>query len=229
MGFMNQSENEKIKTLWDWLDLLIVPASIGIIGWIYKEYEKSKEERRLKEDKYSDTLDSYFKVMTDLMLNSKLPKNKQSRKIARTRTIVALENLDGERKGQIFQFLKETKLLDKIDILGANFSEGDFEGLVFRNQILKGINFKNSNFDNSYLDGSQFVSCDFDSCTFSNSSLIGVDFFYSKLNNSSIRNTDITTVKFEGVELNNADLRNTKILSSQLIDIEKYNKNIKKD
>lgn len=232
MGFVDVNDNQNIKTLWDWLDLLIVPVSIGVVGWIYKEYEKSKEERRIKEDKYNDILDSYFKNISDLILNSNLTKNKKnkkSKKIARTRTIIALEELDGERKGQILQFLRETKLLKKIDILGANFSEGDFEGLVLRNQIIKGVNFKNSNFDNSYLDGTQFISCDLDSCSFSNSSLKNVDFNYSKLNNSTIRNTDVTTVKFEGAELNNVDLRSTNILPSQFKEIVKFSKNIKID
>ena len=155
MGF-NIKNPVKIKTLWDWLDLLIVPASLIIIGWIYKDYEKKKEEKKDRENKYNETLDSYFKIISDLITKDNLLdklKNANSKIIGRTRTIVAIENLDGERKGQILQFLYESKLIDDdiLDIIGANFQNVEVSGIVLRNLTIKGVYFCNSIFENTFL------------------------------------------------------------------------------
>lgn len=229
MGFIeNTSDEIKIKTLWDWLDLLIVPTSIGIIGWIYKDYEKKKEEKKQIENTNNEIFNNYIKNISELILkNNLLESNKNAANLARTLTIVALENLDGERKGQILQFLKESDVLQKVELLGANFKNSDLQGIVLKNQIFKGIDFSNSNFQNSFLDGTQFISCNLSSSNFSNSSLLNVDFNYSNLCDSILKNNDLESVKFNCAEMHNADLRNSTIKKAQIEEITKFNKSIK--
>lgn len=229
MGFIeNTTSDEKIKTLWDWLDLLIVPISIGIVGWIYKDYENQKEESRQKENNYTDLFNNYLKNISELILKEGLlESNEYAMNLARSLTIVALENLDGERKGQILQFLKESNVLQNINLLGANFRNCDLEGIVLKNQIFKGIDFSHSNLTNSFLDGTEFIACNLSSANFSYSSLLNVNFEYSILKNSIIRNTDLKSVNFFGVELGNADLRDSLISDDQFKQISKFNKGIK--
>lgn len=209
------------KKLWDWLDLLIIPLSVAIIGWIYKEYEKSKDEKKDFENKQNETLDSYFRVISDLIIKSNLLDinlNKESKIIARTRTIVAIEILNDERKGQVLQFLYESKLINNniIELLGANFKSSEVSGIVLKDTTIKGVYFCDSKFIRSYLDRSVFTACDFTNSDFSDSSMQNTNLSYTKLINCKLINIDLTTVDFEGADLTNADLTNSIILESQL-------------
>lgn len=225
MGLQEKEEGkEKIKTLWDWLDLLIIPASIGLIGWLYKDYEKSKDEKKEQENKYSEILESYFKAISDLITKENLldiNNNNTSKKIARSRTILAIENLDGERKGQVLQFLFELDLIDtnKIDLLGANLANIQCDGIVLKNLTINGVHFGNSSFENSFLENCKFIACDFSNSTFLGASFQNVDFSYSKLNNCNFQYIDLTTLNLEGVELHRANISNSKILQNQLDNI----------
>src|SRR5690554_3890873 len=54
------------RTLWDWLDLIIIPGSIGLFAWIFTSYEKDKN-KRIENEKFKDvTLNSFLKVMAEL-------------------------------------------------------------------------------------------------------------------------------------------------------------------
>ena len=70
------------KTLWDWLQLLIVPAIlIGVtFAWSYTQTrsDNRREDRRIAADRAAadqvrqdTTLNGYFQQMSDLMLDRK--------------------------------------------------------------------------------------------------------------------------------------------------------------
>lgn len=231
MGLKFYSDNNQleVRKLWDWLDLLIVPLSLIFLGWIYQAYEKSKTERKEKENQQNEILDSYFRTISELINKWNLldkTQNNESRIIARTRTIVAVENLEGERKGQILQFLFESNLIDdeKLNILGANFREVQASGIVLRNTTIKGVHFCDSNFKNTFLDGSSFISCNFSNTNFNGASMENTNLGYSDLSYCKLTNIDLTRVNFEGANLNYADLSNSKITQSQLNGIFKKDK-----
>lgn len=102
------------KTLWDWLDLLIIPMAIGIIGWSFSKIEKEKSKKREEERSQNEILESFLQTMTDLIIQYDLQNNPTSQKlaIARARISIATDNLNGERKGQVLQFLYESDLLN---------------------------------------------------------------------------------------------------------------------
>jgi hypothetical protein len=114
------------KTLWDWLQLLIVPAIlIGVtFAWsaLQTRSDNDREDRRIAADRAAAdqriaadraaaeevrqdaTLNGYFQQMSDLMLKNKLRSSKRVapvRSVARTVTLTTLRRLDGERKGQV--------------------------------------------------------------------------------------------------------------------------------
>lgn len=224
MGFAPHDETKngpQPKLLWDWLDLLIVPISLGLIGWIYKEYEKSKDSKKEYENKQNEILDSYFRVISDLIIKEKLldsKSNDESKIIARTRTIVAIDNLSGDRKGQVLQFLYESNLIrdNVIELIGANFRNSEVSGIVLKNITIKGVYFSTSEFIKTYLDNSDFTSCDFTGTNFDESSLNNTNLSYTKLVGCKMTNMDLTTINFEGADLTNANFTNSKILQSQL-------------
>ena len=71
------------KTLWDWLQLLIVPAILIAVtfAWSYTQTQSDnrREDRRIAADRAAavqarqdTTLNGYFQQMSDLMLDRKL-------------------------------------------------------------------------------------------------------------------------------------------------------------
>ena len=118
--------NEQVqpgKTLWDWLQLLIVPAIfIGVtVAWSASQTrsDNKREDQRIRADKAAavkvrqdETLQRYLDQMSGLMLHEKLLSSKKRdavRAVARTVTLATLRRLDGERKGDVVRFMSEAR------------------------------------------------------------------------------------------------------------------------
>jgi uncharacterized protein YjbI with pentapeptide repeats len=223
-GFGKSIKDEKIepaKTLFDWLDLLIIPLSLGFLGWLYKEAEKSKTERGEEERSRNESLNSFFNIITDLLKNHDLsgsPSN-QTKAMARTRINMTLSQLDGGRKGQLLQFLYESDLIDnspKLKLLGANFNAAILDQIVLGGSEIRGAFFKNASIKEANLNEIILNSSNLENANLSGSLVEKSDFAYSNLKNSKMKNMDLTTVDFEGADLTNADLRGSTIKQSQL-------------
>lgn len=223
-GFGKSIKDEKIepaKTLFDWLDLLIIPLSIGLLGWLYKEAEKSKTQRSEEERSRNESLNSFFNIITDLLQKNDLsgsPSN-QTKAMAKTRINMTLSQLDGGRKGQLLQFLYESDLIDvspKLKLLGANFNDSILDQIVLGSSEIRGAFFKNALIKNANLNGIILNSCNLENVDLSGSLVDNSDFAYTNLKNSKMKNMDLTTVNFEGVDLTNADLRGSTIKQTQL-------------
>ena len=128
------------KTLWDWMELLIVPLFLAGGAFFLNRSEKEIErqrtedranlEREIATDRQQEAaLQSYLDRMAELLLEKKLrtTENKEVRNVARTRTLAVLRTLDGTRKGIVLRFLKEAGLIDKektiVDLEGADLIE----------------------------------------------------------------------------------------------------------
>jgi hypothetical protein len=113
----NGSNFQRGKTLWDWLQLLIIPAVLAVGGFIINltisrgEQEATKQrakfEREVAEDNQREAaLQAYIDKMSELLLEKKLRDSKpedEARTIARVRTLTVLSRLDGERKRSVLQ------------------------------------------------------------------------------------------------------------------------------
>jgi hypothetical protein len=125
--------NEQVqppKTLWDLLQLLIVPVIL-----------KSRADQ-VRQD---TTLNNYIQQMSDLMLNKRLlsPKPHAAvRSVARTITLTTLRRLDGARKGEVVQFLQESRLIEvsgsPLPLAGANLTGADLRGADLTDADLTG-------------------------------------------------------------------------------------------
>lgn len=136
-------EVQPAKTLWDWLQLLIVPAILIGVTFLWSATQTSsdnkREDRRIAADRVAaeqvrrdTTLNDYFQRMSDLMLNKRLLSSKERdavRSVARTVTLTTLRRLDGGRKGEVVRFLEEAGLIDRsgslVRLAGANLTFAD--------------------------------------------------------------------------------------------------------
>ena len=109
------------KTLWDWLELLIVPAMLALGGFLLNSIQHDRDQKRaetdraIAEDRQRETaLQNYLDKMTDLLLEHNLvtPEAKtEAQNVARSRTLTTLRTLDPTRKGLLVSFLYESGLI----------------------------------------------------------------------------------------------------------------------
>ena len=145
------------KTLWDWLQLLIIPVVLAVAGFWLNQIQKSREEeatdkRTIAEQEAAEkraqtereiasdyqreaALQAYIDKMSELLLEKRLrgsAEDDEVRKIARVRTLRVLPRLDKERKRSVLQFLHESGLIEKgkriIDLSGADLSGANLSG-----------------------------------------------------------------------------------------------------
>lgn len=212
----------RAKTLWEWLDLLLIPFCVGILAWSFKEAEKEKASKSEDERSQNETLDSFVNIMTELITKHNLANQNstlETRTIARTRINLAFSNLNGARKGQVLQFLFESGLIDynpKINILGGNMKNAILDGIVLSKSEIKGVYFNNATIKEANLNEAIFTSCDFTKADLTESLVTNTNFSYTNLTKSKLKGMDLTSVNFEGANLTKADLRGSSIRQDQL-------------
>ena len=143
------------KSLWDLLQLLIIPVVLAVGGFWLNQIQKSREEKASEQrtkteqdaaEKRAQTeqeialgnqqemaLQTYLDRMSELLLEKRLDDpdttDIEVRKIARVRTLTILSRLDGGRRGTVLRFLYDSGLIVKdkciIDLTGANLSKAD--------------------------------------------------------------------------------------------------------
>ena len=122
------------KTLWDWLQLLIVPAILIAVTFAWSFSQTRSDNKREDRRSQDATLQAYLDQMSRLMLDKNLLLSKKGdgvRAVARTVTLTALRRLDGARKAEVVKFLYEAGLLDvnrrvnldAADLAGVHFAE----------------------------------------------------------------------------------------------------------
>ncbi len=117
-GFLN-------KSLWDWLQLLIIPLALAVIALLF-QLANTRTERQIAKERYEqdqqialdkqreDLLQAYLDRMSELLLKEKLRSSEDDaevRNVARVRTITILFQLDARRIGYVFAFLREAGLM----------------------------------------------------------------------------------------------------------------------
>ena len=115
------------KTVWDWLQLLIIPLLIFFlgIGFTYVQNQTSlqiaqanrnKDLQIANDQQQEAALQTYLNGMSDLLLTKHLREsgmNDEVRDVARADTLAVLHRLDGKRKAYALLFLAESGLIDR--------------------------------------------------------------------------------------------------------------------
>jgi hypothetical protein len=143
------------KTLWDFLQLLVIPIVIAGGGWWFV-YQQGMASRIASADQQQETaLQTYLDRMSDLLLTDHLatsPDGDEVREVARERTHTLLPQLNSTRKGEVIKFLYEAGLLqgnakgpaavnlDRDDLSGANLQGSNLGGVNLSHADLSDAN-----------------------------------------------------------------------------------------
>jgi len=209
------------KTLWDWLDLLIVPLVLSFGVLFLSSAEKESEKQVELDRQRQSTLDLFINQISNLVLENDLKSKKvkgEIRAIARTYTLGALRRLDKERKAEALQFLLESGLIENepaIRLKGANLREASLENAELVGAEIKGAYFCNANFKQANLTETNLCGCDLSLVDFTQANFRNTDLSYTFLKNAKLQNVDLTKANLDWADVEGADLTGAKLLREQ--------------
>jgi uncharacterized protein YjbI with pentapeptide repeats len=214
-----KADNQEIqprKTLWDWLQLFIVPLALAAIGlWFSAQqdaHQQKIEEKRAKSDQHIEeqraqdaALQAYLDQMSQLLLEGDLLDSKQDgevRTLARARTLTVLTRLDSRRKGSVVQFLYEASLINKenpivslsdVRLSGANLSHLELSDANLSEAELKGANLSDANLSDANLSDAKLDGADL-----SLANLPGADLSGANLSDANLSDANLSDAKLDG-------------------------------
>lgn len=208
------------KTLWDWMDLILIPCLLGFIAYLFTNAQKSRELSVALLNKREQALQQYFDYMTNLLINIDYSSEEQfevTRRIARARTMAVLEMLDGRQKGHILRFLIESELIHKdqpfFSMRRADLRKLDIDPGLYHNCDLQG-----ANLDGASLPWCNFSDSNMSGITIQEADLEAVDFNGSNLNYALLSKSDLYRARLRKTHLTKADFQNTNL---QYVDLSK--------
>jgi hypothetical protein len=141
----------------DWVVLLLVPLALAGVGYVYTSYETRRtqavEETRSEEDRISTFLGEMNDLIFEHHLRNSQP-DSDVRRVARTRTLTVLLNMDSERKRRPLKAVYELGLvmrnspilsLDQADLDRADLSEAVLPGIDLRGVYMRGADLTGAN------------------------------------------------------------------------------------
>lgn len=188
--------NEEVlpaKTLWDWLNLLIIPVVLSMGALALNQAEKRREQRLAQERAAVDrelaaeasreaALQSYFDRLTELLrtgavhpdaiVNTEVPLYAL---VARARTLSVLPALDPTRRSRVLRFLAELQLIQKdkvvISLVDADLSGVTASGWHLPQIDLSFAHLEDADFAGAYLEGAKFTGSILSRARFTNANL----------------------------------------------------------
>lgn len=195
--------------MWDVLQLLIVPTALAIGAFYLQETSKQRDletaqANREKDQQIADDrakqeiLNRYFDQISTLLFERQLRTAKQGdevRIVARVRTLAALRELDGPRKGLLLRFLQEADLIQKdrtiVSLTRADFYKADLRWVNLRSANLSKADFNSTDFHKAYLAEAQ---------------LAGTILWNADLSEANLTGANLREARLEGAKLNGAKL-----------------------
>jgi uncharacterized protein YjbI with pentapeptide repeats len=219
-------EHHPGKTLWDWMELMIIPAMLGAGAWYLTRQERKNEleiaERRIKEDRriseernQDEFLQNYLDKMTELLLDRELRSEKAEndspvRDVAHVRTITAFRKLDMGRRDLILQFLRDAELLDSLlvsaSLQGADLRWAKLNGADLRWAKLMFADLREANLNRTNLGWANL----------SRANLEGANLSRANLSRANLNRTVLVGADLSGADLSGADLSGADLLLADL-------------
>jgi len=249
VGVVDRKTGE-IKTLWNWMDLLLVPFVLAAGAYLFNKSEKAHERKIAEQQRENErvlaakrakaeleiskdrqqqvALESYFDKMTALLLDKGLRtsgEDDEVRTIARTRTLTVLRGLDGNRRGQVLQFLYEAGLITGqnpiINLSFAYLRKIDLPYANLENVNLSKANLRKANLHTAKLMGANFYLADLDEADLSWADLRNANL------ESGLQKANLGVAKLDGARLFNANLGGAKLVNASLIGADLRHANLK--
>ena len=216
------------KTLWEWLELIIVSVVVGVGFFLLNRWQKERERSRdLKRKEQEDardeklnhhaTLREYFDAMTELILAGKLEEpEERTSTVARARTLTVLRELDTDGVSAVLSFLKESRLTEAVpleggDLRNVSWAEVDLAGANLRGANLLGADLRGANLSGSDLKGADLRDADLSQADLSRSDLRTSGTRITNLRGAQTRSTQFALARYDQWTAWPKDFRNSEL------------------
>jgi uncharacterized protein YjbI with pentapeptide repeats len=220
------------KTVWDWLQLLVVPLMLALITVVFtwqqdarqQDFEKQRvdveqkienrraeAERELAEQRAQDeALQAYLNQMSQLMLERKLLEAEEGdpvHTLAQARTSTVILRLDAEHNQSVTRFLIDSGLAE-ISKASARL----LRGIALPHAKLSGAALTIADLSDADLSGANLRGAGLTLASLSDAYLRGAD-----LSNANLDSADLSNANLDSADLSDAFLRNADLSSAVLI------------
>jgi uncharacterized protein YjbI with pentapeptide repeats len=234
-------QDQPAKTLWDWLQLLIIPFVLAVGGFMLN-FTMSRTEQKIAAQRYEndqaialdkqreDLLQTYLDRMSDLLLEKDLrasPPEAEVRNVARVRTLTILGQLDTPRKNAVLSFLREAKLvtsepgksivsLSQAKMANANLKKVDFASIDLSRANLIFANLSRANLSRANLSGANLIKADLSEADLSEADLSEAELSRANLSRANLSGADLSEADFWGADLSGANLSEANLSGADL-------------
>jgi uncharacterized protein YjbI with pentapeptide repeats len=228
-------------TLWNWLDLLIVPIVLALGGFLFTRSEnrrtqdvaerqravdreiadqRAQTDREIaNQSRQDDALQEYFNHIGELLLDKDKPlrqskEGDEMRTLARARSLTVLRRLDTERKSRVLQFLNEAQLITT-KRSGAIFAQ-DHGLLDLAGADLSSINLYEADLSWTDLGGANLGNTYLESANLGVANLSSTDLSGALLGWANLHSANLRSANLYAANLDQADLRKAILTEADL-------------
>jgi uncharacterized protein YjbI with pentapeptide repeats len=220
-------EPESGSTLIDWINALVAPFSLTILGFWFQQQQEKRAEEQAEVDKEiaytnlcEEALQAYFDRLAELLLDKKLaiitkddPVQEVALNVIRARTLSILRRLgdDRERKGNIVRFLIDAELMSKLNLSDADFKNADMAGINLENTNLRGADLQNVDLRDADLRDAKLENANLLNANLAGARLENVDLKDANLKSTNLVGANLLNANLKGASLEKADLSNARL------------------
>ena len=215
------------KSLWDWLQLLIVPVVLAGVALAF-QLTNTRTERQIATQRYEqdqhialdkqheDLLQASLDRISELMLKESLrtSPSEEVRNVARVRTITVLTQLDARRIGYVFTFLREAGLMSAATTTGVvSLKDADLRAVNWRQAHLSLANLSGANLRRADLSGASLWGANL-----SRVNLSGADLSRASLIKADLSGADLSRANLSGAYLSEANLKGAENITTEALE-----------
>ncbi len=233
-----ESEYVREKTLWDWMELLIIPLFLAGAALILQRADSDAERKATEERQQEAALQAYFDRMAELLLDDELQQDQGEKAwtVMRVRTLTVLRELNAARNGIVVRFLRdlgfagkrESRLfvaasldgadLERVNLSGTDLEGARLEGANLERAFLIGVNLKDAILRNANLERVHFRKANLDRAVLTDANLKSASLFEAILTNANLAGAHLGGANLQSANLQNANLEGAYLRYTNLKD-----------
>jgi uncharacterized protein YjbI with pentapeptide repeats len=206
------------KTLWDLLQLLVVPLALAAIGFWFTAHQDARQQkiaaRQAEVDREIEAqradeamLQAYLDQMGTLLLDRNLraaDKNSDVRRLARARTLVVLDAVDPARQERVLRFLHEAGLIEATPpknppVISLKYAH--LENIDLPHRIL----LRGTDLQQADLSGANLARIDLRDAYLAGAHLEGANLEGTDLSGAFLKGANLSDANLAGADLSNAE------------------------
>lgn len=231
----------RTAVLWDWLELLVVPAALAVGAFLLNRAQKTAEDRRAAEARTQEKeiaddrrrqaqVEAYYDRMTALLFNDHVRERKErtigdrnaakshATGVAQAHTTAVLRDLDLPRKNEVLRFLIAIEALKdynplQVSLQGLDFSGVDLAGADLSNTDLRGAILAGADLSGADLGNVKAYDVDL-----SGARLNRANFSHAKLERANLIGADLSGIAPDDVSITDPDRYRANLSGANLIE-----------